>query len=182
MATLVLALDIATRTGVAFGSPGATPRCTTINFAKLAKTPQARLVKVKEAAATLARLRPALVVYEAPIGGQKVNQALIGFAAIMEAEFASRGIPVLRANLRTVRKHFLGREPRKDDFPGQPEAWVRDEIKRLVVRRCRAIGYEVADDDQADAAAIWDWACVTEFKAPAKSLGGLFLVPSEGAA
>ena len=35
----------------------------------------------------------------------------------------------------------------------------RDEAKHRTMQRCAALGWEVADDNQADALAIWAWRC-----------------------
>lgn len=74
--------------------------------------------------------------------------ALMAFASVSAAAAVFAGVPakqVTVASPATVRKHFIdnGRHP---------------EPKLAVMRRCRALGWAPADDNQGDALATWDYA------------------------
>jgi hypothetical protein len=104
--------------------------------------------------------KPALIAYEAPVignrgGGMTMNMevafVLIGLAFLTETIAASYKIRCVRAHAMTVRKHFLG--------TGRPE-----NPKRAVMERCKLLGFDVANHDVADAAALWAWAKATHDK------------------
>jgi Holliday junction resolvasome RuvABC endonuclease subunit len=170
----ILALDVATTTGVCVGSSGAAPRAWTVD---LGKSPIQR--KLSNALVMTQGLitahNPDLIVIEAPIGGKKVNQPLIKMVGCIEGCAFNRGVKTLPVNLASVRKHFLGKAFTKQHFPHLTEKAARVEIKNMVIRRCTAIGWNPENDDEADAMALWDWACATQVRSyQAKPLGGLF--------
>lgn len=171
----VLALDVATKTGVCVGVPGANaPRAWTVD---LGKPPIGR--KLSNALAMTQGLitahKPDLIVIEAPLGGQKVNASLIKMVGCIEGCAFNRGVKSMTAELSTVRKHFLGKNYTKQHFPHLTEKAARAEIKAMVVRRCTMIGWAPENDDEADAMALWDWAMATQVKSyQSKPQGGLF--------
>lgn len=69
-------------------------------------------------------------------------QMLFALAMQACAEAERAGIAHGFFNVQRVRKHFLGQ--------GRPE-----NPKRAVMQRCAQLGWMVADDHQADAAALW---------------------------
>ena len=79
----ILALDVATNTGICVGDSGATPRAWTVD---LGKSPIQR--KLSNALVMTQGLitthKPDLIVIEAPIGGKKVNQTLIKMVGCIE--------------------------------------------------------------------------------------------------
>ena len=52
-----------------------------------------------------------------------------------------------KADTRDVRLHFIGSNPK------------RDRAKSMVLRQCRAMDWEVEDDNEADALATWHYMC-----------------------
>jgi len=155
-----MAFDVATQTGVAFGVAGKVPRATTYVFGKSMGDHPVRFAKAMRAVSTLMeRYEPDHVFFEAPIGGEKANAFLIGLTACITGTVASYGVPVERAPVQSVRKHFLGKHLVKKDFPGMSEAQARGAIKQRVVGRCTALGWTPKNDDESDAMAIWDYGC-----------------------
>jgi Holliday junction resolvasome RuvABC endonuclease subunit len=70
--------------------------------------------------------------------------ALMQLTGAVRTAAARAGVRVHMVASSTVRKHFLGN--------GRP-----DDPKRAVKERCRLLGYEVADDNAADACAVWNY-------------------------
>lgn len=170
----ILALDIATRTGVAFGEAGAIPKAVTVDLGKAGSQParQARLLRLTRE--TIARFHPDLVVFEAAVGGPKTSHFLVGLTAIVVAQSTDLGLVPVSLHRASVRKFFLGRDPKVSDFEGLSPAHAKLEIKRLVIARCHALGWEPADGDQADAMALWAFACATRAGMTLPPPGGLF--------
>ena len=175
MIRTIMAFDIATHTGVAFGIVGETPRSTTIDLGQ-GKSQALRFAKaIKTTKHLITRYKPDLVVYEAPIGGKFSSQFLVGLAACVtgQASIECKKPPV-KLNIGAVRKHFLGRNVTTRDFPGMSKANAKKAIKQVVIGRCTLLGWKVDSDDAADACALWDYACAHYAKAQAAPLGGLF--------
>ena len=68
--------------------------------------------------------------------------AVIGMTAYQNSIFDIR-----KATTRDVRMHFIGQNPKGHIG------------KKLVMRQCRAMGWEVADDNEADSLAVWSYMC-----------------------
>lgn len=97
------------------------------------------------------------VVYEAPAAGNTgggiimkadLLEMLFGLAFSTQVIAWTREIPVGKAHVQTVRKHFLGH--------GRPK-----NPKKHVMERCKTLGWPVPNHDAADAAALWCWAKAT---------------------
>jgi len=184
----ILALDIATQTGICVGSSGADPRAWSINLGeapgrRLSKADKDRLDSqrfsnaLRMAHGLIETHSPDLVIIEAFIGGQNASAYLIGLVACVRGCAFNRGVKTELVYPATVRKHFLGKAKTKRDFPGLKPAAAKIAIKQEVAARCRLLGWKVPDLDAADAAATWDWACATHVKSyQAKPMGGLFHV------
>lgn len=158
---LILALDLATRTGFASGAPGAVPRS---GFLKLKDAEDAQSRAARNLGCflrdELSVTRPDLVVYEAAMpAGAMLNAGNASVTADMawmlvgavEAVCGCYGVRTIAANVQTVRKHFTGKA-RYDS---------REAAKLAVVKRCHVLGLmrrSQRDDNQADALAVWDWA------------------------
>lgn len=153
----ILALDIATQTGWAYGVPGEVPRAGTIRFASPGSSCGAAGCGMMRWFADFLRVNPVDRLYfEAPFDprhmGNKTNMAtarlLLGLAFHIEALATAKGIPVIReTDVADVRKHFLGKNPRGDE--GKPQ----------VQRQCRTLGWKFDSPDAADALAVWSYAC-----------------------
>ncbi|WP_065321754.1 hypothetical protein [Tritonibacter mobilis] len=183
----ILAMDVATNTGLCVGSPGAIPRAWTVNLGeaprggRLSKEDKERLDAqrfsnvLQLTHGLIAKNEPDLIVIEAPIGGREANAYLIGLVACIRGCAANRGVKCITSHESTVRKHFLGKAYRAADFPTLKKAEAKKAIKRLVAQRCRSLKWDPETLDEADAMALWDWACATQVKGfQAAPVGGLF--------
>lgn len=169
----VMAFDIATQTGVAFGPAGGTPRAVSVDLGKGLPEAQRFSRMIRMADKFLTMHEPEVVVYEAAIGGQNSSQYLIGLVACLRAAAANHGLDAKPVYLAGVRKHFIGKNLTKKDFPGLSAHAAKRETKRVVMSRCRALGWDVEDDNEADAMAAWDYACATMAGVQSRP-GGLF--------
>lgn len=170
----VLAFDIATSTGIAYGRAGDVPRVLTVDLGK-GLPDEKRFAKAIEMTHDLLdRYKPDQVVYEAPIGGKNSSQFLIGVAACVMGEATRLRFPCKQMYLASVRKHFLGKHLTARDFPALKPAHAKRAIKQEVIKRCVVLKWPVSTDDEADAAALWDFACSTMRGHQSAPVGGLF--------
>lgn len=170
----VLAFDVATVTGCAFGVAGDKPRAWAVNFGKASD--EDRFSKALRMTATyIERFSPDLVAVEAPVGGREASALLIGMVACVKGEAARHGVRVVSYFPATVRKHFLGKALTGRDFPALNRAAAKKAIKGAVIARCNLLGWAVDGADAADAAALWDFATSIESRAhQMTSLPGMF--------
>lgn len=155
--TVILALDLASVTGWATGPPGGKPSHGSIRFAAKGASHEAVFAgALKWMSETVTAHAPTMIVWEAPMptsfnrGRSNINTTtlLYGLPAVIGAVSFLRGIyDIRKAETRDVRNHFIGSNPR------------RAEAKGLVMRQCRAMGWPVADDNEADALATWHYMC-----------------------
>jgi hypothetical protein len=71
----------------------------------------------------------------------------MGLRACVLAIAQRRRVPVQEFPVSAIRKHFLGHAGLK-----------RADAKLKTMARCRQIGWAVANDNEADAAACWEYA------------------------
>ena len=171
----VLALDIATNCGVCFGEAGAAPTAWSVDLGKK-RSDAARFAKaLRMTRHYIGKFKPDLVAVEAPVGGPKTSHLLVGLWACVTGEIECAGVPVLKCDISSVRKHFLGKHLTTKHFPHLQPRLAKLEIKRSVMNRCTALGWSVKNDDAADAAAVWDYACATNHPTHhTTTIGGLF--------
>ncbi len=171
----VVALDIATNTGVCVGEAGATPKAWTVNLGEKCSE-DARFSRVLHLTHTLiAEHLPDLVVVEAAIGGKNASAFLIGLVACVRGVSFNRGVRCETAHLASIRRHFVGKNLTVKDFPGLTQTSAKRAIKLEVVKRCALLGWSPNTDDEADAMACWDYACATWARGyQSKPQGGLF--------
>jgi hypothetical protein len=153
----VLALDLATVTGWCFGRPGKVPVFGHTRFIKPGGSRAAAYRAFREWLETICEMRkekPDLIVFESPaipsIMAGKTNidtiKLLIGLAENLE-EFCHDYVELREASVGQVRSHFIGQN-------------LKAAIaKPMVMERCQALGWNVADYDEADACALWDYQC-----------------------
>lgn len=151
---IILALDLATTTGVAVGSPGNRPICFTENLGNAGEHHGARFAQAfRMTKRLIQQYKPDLIAIEAPIGtagGGTKNRPLVlmGIRACVMGVSHMMHVPTEQHEVGTIRKHFLGVGNLK-----------RDDAKRATIGRCRSLGWTVMNDNEADAAALWDYAC-----------------------
>lgn len=167
----VLALDLATNVGWAFGNTEQGPAPTDLELASGVTPPEFisnshRIAKPKcplgqffdAFEVFLSDLitvnNPEFLIFEAPWVGPKTHQdtarKLMGLACFTEYVALKKGIhehKVFETNNRLVRTHFIG-----------GNSGGRDVIKQKTIAACKARGWRPVDDDAADALALLDYA------------------------
>ena len=152
---IVAALDLATKTGVAVGPLGGSPTLWTFDLKSKgeAKFHATRLMQIQGLAHRLiAEHGTRFIAIEKPFvaahNNWETTLLTIGLTANVLSWAERKGIPVDIISAQTVAKHFTGSGKMK-----------RDDKKAAILAECRARGWEPHDDNQADAAALWDLAC-----------------------
>lgn len=178
----ILALDLATCTGFAFGEAGAVPDSGSVRLAR----PGVDHHQASRALGTWVRKRfftfkpsfPDLIIAEqfldpsAQLHGAVVVTQLLLHGAL-DAVAACYGVEVRRHAASSIRKHFCGQAfalPRsKQQRTPKEKAEARKATKAMVLSRCHMLGYfprSVTDDNRADACATFDFAAATIARTP----------------
>lgn len=150
---ILLAMDLATRTGLAIGDTSGGPLCHTETLGKPGEGHGHRFSQCLHMTRRLIEQhKPAVIAIEAPIvtgakGGAERAQLAMGLRACVMGICHIRGVRFLEYPVQTIRKHFIGQGNLK-----------RDEAKRAVMNRCRQLGWHVDNDNESDAAAVFDLA------------------------
>lgn len=152
---IIAALDLATKTGVAVGPVGGRPELWTLDLRSKgeAKFHATRLMQIQGLAHRLIVEQGArFIAIEKPFvaahNNWETTLLTIGLTANVLSWAERKGIAVDIIPAQTVAKHFTGSGKMK-----------RAEKKAAILTECRARGWAPADDNQADAAALWDLAC-----------------------
>ena len=150
----ILALDLATVTGFAFGKPGERPRSGQVRFGSKDGSGRARCYReYREWLGDMMKgARFDLVVFESPsmnvmhVGKTNIEtlKKLVGFTEHTEEFFYDTTVDLREANIASVRQFFLG-----------SVRYKREEAKRLTIEKCREYGWDVEGDNAADACALW---------------------------
>lgn len=148
----VLALDIATQSGIAVDHPdGMRPICTTFRLPDVGGPDDhgPRLEAFEEHLCDLMEMhQPTWLAYEAPLvphGDNIITRAqtvllLIKLAGVAELVGSRYGCRRRAVNLKTVKKHFAG--------SGNAD-------KDAMRARCGQLRWSVRNDDESDAAGLW---------------------------
>lgn len=169
----IWAIDPATKTGLAEGVPGETPALSVHNF-RHDKSEGSDEVFERATFFLADRLRlarPGLIAIEAPVPPRQVEGFTnfdttlisIGLQGIFIGIARCKGIPILHAHIASWRKLFLG----SGRISG-PDA------KRRAMALCKQLGWIAPDDNAADAAGIWSFACAQVAPALAPRIEPLF--------
>ena len=160
---LILALDIATKTGWAGGKPSGTPISGSIRFGDSTSEPDEVFAKaIKWFSMFLQSLRergqlPDTLIVEAMLPptamkeqtSRTVRDRLAGLHGCFLGIARLRGIgEITQANVGNVRAHFIG-----------DRRCRREQAKRETLLQCKVQGWDVVDDNAADACALWSYAC-----------------------
>lgn len=149
---IVLALDLARRTGWAAGKP-----CGPVSYGhwiiKDDRDERRFLEMTRLVTRLLDEKGATMLVCEAPFvgAGQRANtlMPLFGFRAAAYIAAANKGIRVAdMVTPATVRKHFIGHG-----------GLARAKAKKAVIEKCQWRGWATRDEDEADALALWDYQC-----------------------
>jgi len=150
---IILALDLASKTGVAVGSAspiaftevlGATGTAHGQRFLN-AFTMTRRLIK---------KYSPDLIALEAPIGvhgggSKKRPEVLMGLRGCVMAAAHYDKVPFEQYEVSTIRVHFLGKGNGR---------LKRVDAKAATIKQCGILGWQVENDDEADSCALWSLA------------------------
>jgi hypothetical protein len=156
-APLVWALDIATVTGFALGRIGETPTARSIRFAAahsdsntlfagcfewfgelIEKGPLPEILAIEELLPPIARRGTT---------STSAQHRLAGLHGVIRAMARHAAIPeIVGVNVGDVRAHFI-----------HERGMRRDEAKRAVLATCGMLGWEAADNNCADALAVWSY-------------------------
>lgn len=154
--TDILALDIASVTGWARGVVGEDPACGSVRFAKPGASQLAICGRALEwAINSITGKLPDVVAIEALLpprvlkGASNEHHDVLAMihGVIMGVCFMRGVYKVHHHSVNSVRAHFLHGIP-----------YARGEAKTVTMRKCRSLGWlESADDDAADACALWSY-------------------------
>lgn len=165
----IIALDLATKCGVAIGCPGNAPVFSTEILGKAGEAHGARFAQaVRMMNRLIKEHEPDFIALEAPIGvhgggSKKRPEVLMGLRACVMAVAHMRHVPFEQYEVRTIRKHFLGNG-----------GLNRAAAKAAAIKRCQMLGWNPKNDDEADAGALWDYACALNSRAHSISTTPLF--------
>jgi hypothetical protein len=158
--TLVLALDLASVTGWALGRVGDDmPRCGSLRFARKSASEWAIAAGALDWLIKFtAEHRPDVLAMEDTLPStfvrgrtnKRTNDILGGLVFLSGAVLYKRGcFKINRHSVSNVRSHFI-----------DMNACAREEAKLYTIRKCRSLGWlDAADDDAADALALWSYQC-----------------------
>lgn len=171
----ILALDVASRCGIAIGGNDLTPKAWSVDLGGGLSEDVRFSNALRLTHGLIEKHQPDLIAVEAFIGGKNASAFLIGLVACIRGCAANRGVKCVMVFPATARKHLIGKALTSRDFPHLKPAKAKLAIKEAVKQRCEALGWTVPDLDSADALAVLDWACATH--APnyqSTPSGGLF--------
>lgn len=157
--SLVLGLDIATVTGFAHGRVDADcPSYGCIRFGTASSpSPEVFAKALGWASTLLATLKPDVVMLEALLPptamknrtSREVRDRLCGLNAIIMACAKTANVPeIASASVGDIRAHFIYDRTLK-----------RKSAKAEVMAKCHQLGWDVPNDNTADACAVWSYAC-----------------------
>jgi len=154
---MILALDLATVTGWAFGAPGEQPQSGVIRFGRGNATHgQIAAEAIAWFIEFLGEMKPTQIVFEQPLppnftgGHTTLNTALVtmGLPFLMQGIAYKLGMfNVAAVRVSDIRNFFIG------------ENMKSEEAKRLTFERCQRLGFEPKDDNASDALALWCYQC-----------------------
>jgi len=144
-------------TGLAFGRPGELPRLSSRGFAPWegASLSECASAVIRWLPELLSTYQPDLVVIEAalpPAASRDQISARLALGAdfVIKGACHIRGIRCVECHNGTWKAWFLGTSRLKSD-----------RAKQRAIEICQSMGMSPKNGDEADAAAIWFWACST---------------------
>lgn len=167
MTPIIAGIDLATVTGVAVGPLGGRPDLRTVDLGT-GQPHEARFSAALSLVFNLVKVDGVThIALEAPVQAgrhsQAQNELSMGLSAIVRGWAYRQGALVERASPQTIAKAFIG-------HGGLPRA----DKKAAVIAACERRGWAPDDDNQADAAAAWDWMCCRLSPAYAANTAGMF--------
>lgn len=157
---MIVALDLSfSSTGWCIGDAEGDPVFGSLSFSDKAEENRRYAVYLKWLSARLKEHQPEIVGYEAAFQGKnpKTTAVLFGLAAITEAVAEIRGAKTVPVSIGDWRKNIWGRGAVNgyyDPVRGK-QISRRDALKEASVRFSQGLGWNVANDDEADACGVW---------------------------
>ena len=157
---MIVGLDLSFgSTGYCIGDAESDPIFGSLSFNDLSHDNKRYAVYLKWLSARLKEHQPEIVGYEAAFQGinPKTTQVLFGLAAITEAVSEIRGAKTVPVAINDWRKNIWGRGTVNgyyDPIQGKNVS-RRDALKEASVRFTKGLGFEVRNDDEADAIGVW---------------------------
>jgi Holliday junction resolvasome RuvABC endonuclease subunit len=156
---MILALDMATRTGWASGVIGAVPSWGAQDFGRNRSNGEVLSAFRSWLCGKMDEIQPSICAFESPYmpgpnspfsapANASTIRRLFAFAGITEAVCFERRLKCYEARPSEITRAFLG----------GPAPKRREEKKAATVKMARLLGFDVADDDEADAVALWCFA------------------------
>ena len=156
---MILALDNATRLGFCQGVIGASPTWGAHDFGRNRSNGEVLSAFRTWLCRKVDEIQPTVVVFESPYmpgpnsrfsapANALTIRRLFAFAGFTEAVCVERRVRCYEARPSEITRAFLG----------GPAPRQRAEKKAATVKMARLLGYAVADDDEADAVALWCFA------------------------
>lgn len=151
-----IAFDAAKKCGVCYGPAFKPPVVTTWDLP--GDLGERGCFLMKNTRLTFERIKPAKCFIEAPMEAHVATMAgtaptttisLNGYVFVLMMVCHQFDVPWELYPRQTILKHFTG----------QGRYAKKDDGKRACVVRCKQLGYEVRNYDEADAAALWDYGC-----------------------
>ena len=106
---------------------------------------------------------------------------LVGMIAVVKAAAWERSVHVEEYNIGAIRSHFIGgnitsaSKQFRHLSESKRKGAARAQAKASVIGRCMSLGWAPQNDNEADAAALWDFACSRVSRAhQIATMGGLF--------
>jgi hypothetical protein len=160
----ILALDLATETGAADGlTTDQKPRLWSWYLADAGEGRPRRLAFLRRFVDSyLAEFKPDLVVFELPLNIATIASMMAkgiyvtkedtlaflrGSIGVVECCAGFAGVEIRGVDIKTARKHLTGRAT-------YPDGGAKD----ATMRACRALGWNAANHNESDAAALWSLA------------------------
>ena len=156
---MILALDLATRSGFCQGVIGAPPTWGAHDFGRNRSNGEVLSAFRTWLCHKLDEIQPTVVCFESPYmpgpnsrfsapANALTIRRLFAFAGFTEAICVERRVRCYEARPSEITRAFLG----------GPAPRQRAEKKAATIKMARLLGYAVADDDEADAVALWCFA------------------------
>lgn len=154
---MILALDFATTTGWALGSPGDRPESGTIKFGRSSPTHgQIAAEAIAWLVEFLSEMKPTQIVFEQPLppnftaGHTTLNTAIVtmGLPFLMQGIAYKLGLFNIEAvAVSRVREFFIGGNVKSEVAEGR------------TLQQCQRLGFSPGDHNEADALALWCYQC-----------------------
>lgn len=150
---MIIALDLASTTGICIGKPNTSPIFFTESLGDVGGGHGERMAQaIRMTNRLIKQYQPTFIALEAPIKTNKtqkvVEELLMGLRGCVIGIAHMHHVPLEQFEISTVRRHFIGHGGLKS----KP-------AKDAVMKRCKQLGWNPKNFDESDSGAVWDYAC-----------------------